>query len=206
MIVYRNVNYSKAETQEKGRIKYLIDNNEYYVEEAAILEYKKLGYNALWSENYYWWEIMVLLFWDIIYAKIDGVWSPEFGDFPSALQDMPRDLFTLEFYQRREKIIENRIKELYEIDIVNELIKSHKCHYDTRCRLIEKWEKFTIEELITPIRICDKNKLIEILKKLLFDFKNNRSGLPDLIIHSDKELFFSEVKSENDKVSEKQIS
>jgi len=35
MIVYRNVNYSKAETQEKGRIKYLIDNNEYYVEEAA---------------------------------------------------------------------------------------------------------------------------------------------------------------------------
>ncbi|GAH51276.1 unnamed protein product, partial [marine sediment metagenome] len=46
--------------------------------------------------------------------------------------------------------------------------------------------------------------LIGIIERLISNFTDNRSGLPDLIVYDDKSFFFSEVKSAKDKISEKQ--
>ena len=44
-----------------------------------------------WSEDSYWSFIMALSFWDIIFARLPGVYSNMLGDFPGRLQDMPHD-------------------------------------------------------------------------------------------------------------------
>ena len=45
------------------------------IEELALEHYSLLGCNGLWSENGYWWAIMTLLFWDVIFTKIPGVYT-----------------------------------------------------------------------------------------------------------------------------------
>jgi len=52
----------------------------------------------------------------------------------------------------------------------------------------------------------NKTMLLGILERLISNFAENRSGLPDLIVYNNNELFFSEVKSERDRVSDKQMS
>lgn len=55
---------------------------------------------------------MALLFWDVIFARLPGVYSPEFDEFPSTMQDMPIDFFSEEFYSKRKSLIDKRISEL----------------------------------------------------------------------------------------------
>ena len=59
-----NLDVQKAENRTKGKIKYLFENQELFVEELAIKYYENMGYNASWTENYYWWFLMALIFWD----------------------------------------------------------------------------------------------------------------------------------------------
>jgi len=51
----------------------------------------------------------------------------------------------------------------------------------------------------------DKSVFLSILESLISNFSENRRGLPDLIVFNNYGLFFSEVKSEKDRVSEKQM-
>jgi predicted amidophosphoribosyltransferase len=49
-----NLDVHKAENQTKGKVKYLFENEELFVEELSIKYYENMGYNASWTENYYW--------------------------------------------------------------------------------------------------------------------------------------------------------
>ena len=82
------------------------------IEQLALEQYKQLGFEGLWSENDYWWTIMSLLYWDALFARLPEVFSPELGAFPGPLQDIPRDLFTGQFFSRRQDLIRRREVEL----------------------------------------------------------------------------------------------
>ncbi|MCM8779809.1 MAG: VRR-NUC domain-containing protein [Candidatus Omnitrophica bacterium] len=221
MILYKNIKLEKAANQKTGKVKYIINDKECFVEEAAILYYENLGYKALWTEDAYWCMLLALLFWDIIFAKVKGAVSAIAGGvrveidvydnnfeqlFFQTIQinGMPADLFAPEFYPRRKELIKNRIQEILHCDIEQELKESYKNNYHKTCRLIYNWDRYTIEELLIPVKIVDKEKILKILERLIINLNENRSGLPDLIVYSDKDFFFSEVKSEKDKISEKQ--
>ena len=73
MITQRNIQAEKQNFSSGKKIKYLLDNDYFFVEEFARKTYEKESLFSVWTENNYWWEIYVLLFWDIIFAKIDGV-------------------------------------------------------------------------------------------------------------------------------------
>lgn len=188
----------------KGKSRYVFNGEKFFVEELAQKIYKKEGFDSLWSENDYWWTIFALLFWDIIFAKLDGVWFPNFGGFPGQYQDMPKDFFSEEFYERRKSLFDNKIKELINLDMGQCLQNSYKKNYKKPCRPIDNWDKFSIEELLIAVEKIESNKLLKMLERLAKDFNNNRAGLPDLFVYSEKECFFAEVKSEKDRVSEKQ--
>ena len=205
MIIQKNIQAEKQSDTTGKKIKYLLDNEYFFVEELAQKYYKKEGFSSIWTENTYWWEIYALLFWDIIFAKINGVWSSEFGsEFPNEYQDMPRDLFSENFYTTRENLLKNRVKELKHIDITQALTDSYKSNFKKRCRLIENWDKFSIEQLCVAVNAIEKDKLLKIFERLFKNFSYNRSGLPDLFVHSKDKYFFTEVKSEKDKISVKQ--
>jgi len=221
MIFYKNIELQRAGNQQEGKAKYTINGNEYFAEEVAINHYKSLGYKALWTENTYWWTLMSLFFWDVIFAETRGAVSVIIGGVQIELEPgderfeqlfkqtilmngMPSDFFTPEFYERRKSLLKNKIQELQYSNLEQKLSDSYKQNYRRNCRPIENWDKYKIDELLISVQRVDKGKLIKILERLISDFNNNRAGLPDLVVYDDKDFFFSEVKSEKDKISEKQ--
>jgi len=195
----------KIDSGGRGKAKYLFEDSDLFVEEVAIKFYENLGYNALWSEDFYWGFLMALLFWDVIFARINGVFNEGFP-LASQFNDMPHDFFKPEFYLRRKNLINNRLNQLNNNNIEQEISNSYKINYGKSCRPIERWDRFTQEELLIPTKTMNKTMLLGILERLISNFAENRSGLPDLIVYNNNELFFSEVKSERDRVSDKQMS
>ena len=188
-----------------GKAKYVLDAKELFVEQLAQKIYEKEGFMSLWSENDYWWTIFSLLFWDVIFAKIDGAWTPEFGEFPSQYQDIPQDFFSDKFYETRKSLFDNKIKELSHSDIKQRLENSYKENFQRPCRPIENWHKFSIEELLVAVEKIENDRLLKIMERLAKDFNNNRAGMPDLFVYSENDCFFAEVKGEKDKISKRQI-
>lgn len=205
MIIQKNIQSEKQTGTTGKKVKYLLGNEYFFVEEFARKNYEGEGFFSIWTENTYWWELYALLFWDIIFIRINGVWNPEFGgDFPNKYQDMPRDFFSDSFYATRENLFKNRMKELEHIDIKQALMDSYKINFRRRCRPIENWDKFSIEQLCIAVDVIEKDKLLKIIERLFKNFNYNRSGLPDLFIYSKDKYFFTEVKSEKDQISTKQ--
>ncbi|MDI9624692.1 MAG: VRR-NUC domain-containing protein [Methanothermobacter sp.] len=202
MISFKNIKAERLSSQGR-KSKYLIDSKECFAEEVALLHYKKEGYDGIWAENSYWWMLLSLLFWHVIFAKIERL-IPDSKSFMQ-LNGMPSDLFEEEFYERRRDLIRNRCQELLHGDIIQKLIESYEENYGKNCRLIEDWNAFSIDELAIPLKLVEREKLLKIFHRLLSDFNNNRRGLPDLILYNDNELFFAEVKSENDSITEDQL-
>ncbi|MDG5816260.1 VRR-NUC domain-containing protein [Chitinispirillales bacterium ANBcel5] len=120
------------------------------------------------------------------------------------MNGMPSDFFSPEFYQRRRQIIENRLRELENSDIVAKLTDAFHKHKNKPCRPIENWNKYSIESLVAPLAYINKTTVLGICQRLIADFAYNRAGLPDLIVFRQGEFFFAEVKSSKDKLSEKQ--
>lgn len=221
MISCENITLRKARERTGGKAKYIINGGEYFAEEAAIRYYETLGYKALWSENAYWWTLMSLFFWDVIFAKTRGAVTLSVGGvdveldprdedfeqhfkFTVQMNGMPSDFFTPEFYERRKALIRNKIQELQNSNLEQKLIASYNQNYGKNCRPIENWDRYALDELLISVQRLDKRRLIEILERLISDFRDNRAGLPDLIVYDDKDFFFSEVKGERDRISEKQ--
>ena len=202
----RSAEFSRVREAEGRRVMYAGRNGEVMrPEEAALAYYGEHGYQGVWSENHFWWQVMCLLFWDVIFARIEGVYTPGFGDFPSKLQDMPQDMFTGEFYRRREAIIRNRMKALHEVPSVGDVIAiAWREHRNKPCRPIEDWGRYSFEELKHGSEALTTAQLLQIMDRLLHDFNNNRSGMPDLFFFAPTPVFV-EVKSESDSLRENQV-
>ena len=197
------------------RVQYEYNGSSLLPEEVAQEHYKKLGYQVIWTENDYWSVVLSLLFWDVIFAKVEGAVRdshPDYDDkfnesfeFQIQVNGMPTDLFSTDFADNRRDLIIARCSQLLNMSIEEELIRSYKAHYGENCRLvILLWDKFSIDELVTPIRSISKTQLIRIFVRLLGDISEYRSGFPDLIATKDESATFIEVKSENDNLSQGQ--
>ena len=224
MIKIRNLQIDNKLQEQYQRIKYLYCDNLLTAEEVGVRYYNNCNYYAHITENTFWWEILSLLFWDVIFAKVDSALSDIEGygiaiyyranskEFEDAFQKqvveengMPNDLFTRRFWINRQKIIENRINELLEIDLLREIKKLFQKNFNKKCRLIEDWQKYKLKEIVDIIKYFNNNEIISICVRLLRNLNYNRSGLPDLTIIGPNGVFFSEVKSENDRISQNQV-
>jgi Fanconi-associated nuclease 1 len=203
-LLIRCVRFQTEETA-SARIKYAGKHGPVSVEQAALEHYNALGANGFWSENQYWWQLMSLLFWQIIFARIPGVYSPLLGEFPSRFQDMPNDFFKKGFYSKRSDIIERRYRELSNcVSIPKVISAAYSEHKGEACRPIEDWNKFTLNHLCSGADGLTRDQLLLIMDRLLTDFNKHRSGLPDLFFFQPSP-FFAEIKSESDSVKENQL-
>ncbi len=102
----------RVDPKKRGKAIYVLGpSDQGTVEHLALEHYKKMGATGVWSENDYWWQLFAYLYWDVIYAKIPGVYDSGFGPFPNRMQDMPHDLFSRDFYWKRRKLFHNKDKE-----------------------------------------------------------------------------------------------
>ncbi|KAG0236563.1 hypothetical protein BGW42_003218 [Actinomortierella wolfii] len=79
------------------------DGSAVSVEELALSFYRTLGYKGFHSENAILSTLFGLMFWDILFTPIEGV-------FETAYQTAPLDLGTEAFYMTRQSMIEERVQ------------------------------------------------------------------------------------------------
>ena len=221
MINICSVQMEKRSSDNKKKL-YEIDGELFTAENAIIRYFSKKGFQGIWAENKYWWIILCVLFWDQIFARISGavgivgesgIDEPEPGsqeferlfDYVIESNGMPVDFFMESFYGNRRSIIENRIEELKDIDLKGEFISNYRLHYGSKCRPIEDWDAFSLDQIVIVFKYLSNAQVLKILHRLITNFKKNRAGLPDLIVFNDSCLKFVEVKSENDKLIDRQI-
>jgi len=203
-LLMRCVNFQQSENA-NARNSYMGKLGSVSVERAALECYGSLGRTGLWAENQYWWHIMALLFWQVIFARITGVYSPRLGKFPNALQDMPNDFFMRDFYAKRLTMIERRMQELRNCASVSRVLSTaYSAYKGVACRPIEDWNRYSLHDLSVGAESLTREQLLLIMNRLLADFNTYRSGLPDLFFYEPNPLFV-EVKSESDSIRDNQL-
>ncbi|KAL7334981.1 hypothetical protein PS15p_200529 [Mucor circinelloides] len=169
------------------------------VEQVAIEYYQKKGFKGLHCENGVIRMIMVLLFWDIIFAPIPGV-------FETPYQSEPLDLRTDAFYESRSDLINARLREIgngEHLEIIKQVDERERPR-NTACIGINwKYEPQDIFEIAE----CIGSASLASLSKLFFEeFSQRQGGMPDLCCwnYEKKQCLFSEVKGPKDKLSKTQ--
>ncbi|XP_026495502.2 fanconi-associated nuclease 1-like isoform X1 [Vanessa tameamea] len=148
--------------------------------------------------------IFFLLFWDIIYAQLEGIR----GIFLSHYQTYPLDMFCEDFYNNRKALIEKRLKEIEE-STTEEILTKIETAWESR----PETEQSGVQSgaggeaaraacaRLAPARVA------RVCARLAADFAHAHSGFPDLTLWNERtgEIAFVEVKTDSDKPSMKQI-
>ena len=198
------IQFEAQKLSRSGKARFRLGDFEGYVEEVALEQVRQQGWEGLWAENSLWWELMALLFWDVIFAKIPGVWEPSFGAFPSRMQDMPNDLFHDDFYSKRSALIVKRIAQLQSMILADEIEYQHGVHSGKPCRPIEDWSRWSVESLVAVASRAPSRVVLGVMTHLLRDFREHRRGLPDLVLWRGDEFRVAEVKGPGDRLSAEQ--
>ena len=138
-----------------------------------------------------------LAFWEQIFMPVPGA-------FVNAYQDVPLDMYTDEFYVRRRDAIDARLASLSELDLSDELRARFERFHGYSCRWVD-WRGLSAELVSQATRTMPARHLMAIWRRMLFDPRENRSGLPDLIALADGRYCLIEVKGPGDALQRNQM-
>lgn len=157
------------------------------------------------DEGATWHTLFGLLFYDIIFSMDEYVAST----WHSEVQDCPSDLSNTLYSKRKEKFDE-RFE--WMIDAEQELIEENirkiwelkKNETNREC----SWKHFPsgVEDCVSLFQCVPRPGLIAIFRRLAENYRNSRSGFPDLTLWNPekKTLSVIEVKGPGDRLSTKQ--
>ncbi|GLV39815.1 hypothetical protein CBL_08119 [Carabus blaptoides fortunei] len=207
----REIAATAVHNNDPGRKKHFVthtsEGKEYAsVEQTAIKHYTtELNYtDGIHCEGRLLTTLFFILFWDVLYEQHVPY------TYISELQSMPLDLCSGEFYKNRTVKIDARLKDIRENWSLDTLClyvtKIYNLHTD-ELRSVQPYEFSDDTTLQMFVRCLGKNVLAAVCERLVKDYKQFRSGLPDLFLWNAKDLkcCFVEVKSENDSLSINQI-
>jgi len=213
MIHFKSTQIDKDGAENRNAYEY--KNEKLTPEQLAVELYDENNFQVLWAENDYWWTVMALLYWDVIFAPVEGAvvtgsgmistyddnFDQLFEEWVKRKNGKPFDFGTEHFYIERRGLIENKFKELSNKDLVRVIEKNYDKYHGRLCRPVNDWGKLSKEELSEPLHFIDNQVINAITLRLISDFHNSRQGLPDLLAWNEEEFRFVEVKNQNDSVS-----
>ncbi|KAH0612564.1 uncharacterized protein H6S33_008944 [Morchella sextelata] len=175
------------------------EGGECSVEEMCLSYYRSEGWKGYHSEGGILKTLFAYLFYDIMFLYLPNVFQTQF-------QTCPLDLFTDGFYPARLSEINHRLAELSNggaATIIENIDRDHRCR--RTCIIGLDWS-FAKEDLLEIVDCIGGDALGTICKVFCQEYRQRASGLPDLFLwnHKKKLCMFSEVKSENDRLSDKQ--
>ena len=171
--------------------------------EIFILEhFQLLGWKGYHAENSIITTLYGLLFWDILFDdSVPGV-------FAHPYQDRPLDLYTEFFFESRRSSIFLRLDEIRNgsasLLICN--VYNRERMKNTRCIGVH-WDRFSLADILEIVDCISAVALGSICELFSRQYWSHRGGMPDLCLwNPDKKKFkLVEVKSENDRLSERQV-
>ncbi|KHJ95855.1 VRR-NUC domain protein [Oesophagostomum dentatum] len=159
--------------------------------------------NGVHAEGSIWHTVLGLLFYDIIFDhSIEGVWLSE-------LQANPIDLNSRSLYENRKERFDERFSWLETAgdDEIEDVVRSTW----TAQNLLEtseiSWELFqNVEDFLEFLFCCPRSGMLAVLRRVVTDYRNCRSGFPDLTVWNTKKkkVAVVEVKGPGDRLSTKQ--
>ena len=203
-----------GETQEAKRLSTKthwydeLDTNERVSVEAMCLSHyrKKLGWKGYHSEGGILRTLFGLLFADIMFE----VYVPNV--FQTAYQTCPLDLHTDAFYSARITEINARCNELEAGKAEAILTNTWESHVERKtCIVGVRWDEYELSDLQEVAQCFMPAGLATLMRVMAQDYASRGGGVPDLFlwkVHGNAEpkgeVMFSEVKSENDRLSDTQ--
>ncbi|VDM48300.1 unnamed protein product [Toxocara canis] len=174
------------------------------VEGVALNYCIKHGYEeGVHGEGTVWHTVFGLLCYDIIFDhQLKDIWFSE-------TQTNPADLNSRNLYAARKKQFDERFA-VIENSTTSELIDMIKPIYDQHygeTNSETSWEVFTeFAQLKRFVSCCKPMVLTAVFRRLVSDYRNCRSGFPDLTVWNSNSLKLAviEVKGPGDKLSTKQ--
>jgi Fanconi-associated nuclease 1 len=175
------------------------DGEECSVETMCLSWYRSQGMKGYHCEGGIIRTLFAYLFYDILFVYIPNV-------FQTAYQTCPLDLHTDAFSPSRASEINHRL-----VEIANGEAERLIREIDTKerekktCIIGLNWD-FDLEDLLEIVNCFDGEALATICKVMAQEYRARGGGIPDLFLWdpAKKTIVFSEVKSENDRLSDTQ--
>ncbi|CCO47926.1 putative VRR-NUC domain protein [Vibrio nigripulchritudo SOn1] len=173
-----------------------LDLSEQRVEVTTQIHYNQSGWETYYLENCFLNGLFGLVFWDSIYAPVQGA-------FNHAYQYRPLDLYRPEFSENRSEPIETDIHRFLTLGY-EPLIERYSEKYGIANPYVI-WDVFTPEHITQAGISLPEEQLVELFRVMLSDMRNFRAGQPDLVAFKNGEFKFVEVKGPGDKLQQNQI-
>ena len=169
------------------------------VEELALAHFKSKGWKGIHSENSIIKTIFGLLFWDILFMDMPGV-------FVSPYQNAPMDLGHPCFYEARSQEIESRLESVRKGNAKSILEETYSKQKHKGCIGVD-WTRYSCSDLLEILDCIGPKPLSFLCSKFAKFYRLYSGGIPDLCLwkSSPLEVKFVEVKGPGDRLSEKQI-
>lgn len=168
------------------------------VEMGVIDYYERHGKKATFTENHLWRSLFGLLFWDIIFdTDTLAIHHP--------LQRSPSDLFKPTFFEKRKERMEERLLMLEDIDATT--IYIHNIFFEKYgiTNPLVDWYGGLFPLILTLLEKLSPEQISLIMLEMARNLRENVRGFPDLMMWSDGEYCFVEVKSPTDSLSNQQL-
>jgi Fanconi-associated nuclease 1 len=169
------------------------------VEAMCLSWYRSQGMKGYHAEGGIIRTLFAYLFYDILFIYIPNV-------FQTAYQTCPLDLHTDAFFPSRLSEINHRLVEIANGDAARLIREVHDRELEKKtCVIGLNWD-FELEDLLEIVGCFDGTALATICKVMAQEYRVRGGGIPDLFLWDPvkKEVLFSEVKSENDRLSDTQ--
>lgn len=136
-----------------------------------------------------------LAYWEWMYVSVPGAFTNQF-------QTGPRDLFWPEFFDVRERMCADPMRDRTSISQAILTMAAEKRGLANR---LVNWSIMSDEVLRVVVRAIGDSGLRRLLEIVKSDLNQMRSGFPDLtLVHSDGSYEFVEVKAPGDQVQRNQ--
>ncbi|KAK9325540.1 VRR-NUC domain-containing protein [Lipomyces orientalis] len=176
-----------------------LEGDECSVEEMCLSNYKSLGWKGYHTEGGILRTIFAYLFWDILFLPVPYVFETEF-------QIAPLDLSTEAFYLSRASEINRRLADIENNLTAKFALQIYDREFERKTECVGMDWNFDIQEILEAAECIGGHALSAICKILCEEYGQRSSGMPDLFLWNpeQKKCLFSEVKSENDRLSDTQ--
>ena len=156
------------------------------------------GQTAHHTENTVFSGLFGLLFWDAIFAPIDGA-------FFHPYQSSPADLFDADFYPRRERLFQDQFKKLGSKRYRDERLVTTIHEKQGIQNPFVVWSEALLMILIKALETIHWSRLEPLFQLMARNPREATRGFPDLIVLGEDSVEFIEVKGPGDRLQDHQI-
>lgn len=169
------------------------------VEAMCLSWYRDQGWKGYHSEGGIVRTLFGYLFYDVLFTYIPNV-------FQTPYQTCPLDLHTDAFFPSRASEINHRLVEIANGGASKLLQEVYDREKEKQTCVVGIDWSFEIEDLLEIIECFRGEALGTICKVMAQEYQQRGGGIPDLFLWhpGNREVMFSEVKSENDRLSDTQ--